>query len=376
MSFGIYIHVPFCRRRCAYCDFYLTTNTRLIDDFINALNNEIRIFSGLTSDRNIDTVYFGGGTPSMLLPKQINEILDTLNRHFALSANPEISIECNPEDILAENNILEDYAKCGINRLSIGVQSFLDDELKFLTRCHDASGSYKSVQTAKDFFDNVSVDIIYSIPDKSKTSALKNIDAVLNLGVPHVSAYTLIFEKGTLLHKTFESGKIIPNTDSEEAELYFTIGETLVRNGYNHYEVSNFAKPGFESRHNLKYWNFSEYAGFGPSAHSFFGNKRWNNLRSVSKYIEILGRGELPRENIEVQTPDKLEKDYFICVLRSSGVDIGVYNNLFGKNFLNCYDSVIRKHLESGNAALSEGFFRLTRKGFALADSITLDFLM
>ena len=271
--------------------------------------------------------------------------------------------------------MLEDYSKCGINRLSIGVQSFLDDELKFLTRFHDAAGSFKSVQTAKNFFRNVSVDIIYSIPGKSKTSVLKNIDSVLSLGVPHVSAYTLIFEKGTLLYKKFENGKVNPNTDADEAELYFAIGDALVRNGYEHYEVSNFAKPGFKSRHNLKYWNFSEYAGFGPSAHSFFGNKRWNNVRSVSKYVEILGRGELPRENVEVQTLEKLESDYFICVLRSRGVDVGEYNKLFGKNFLNCYDAVVRKHLSNGNAVLSGGYFKLTDKGFAFADSITLDFL-
>ncbi len=375
MSFGVYIHVPFCRRRCAYCDFYLTTNTRLIEDFVAALINEIGIFSELTPGSNVDTVYFGGGTPSMLDPKQINLILETLDRHYAITDNPEISIECNPEDILSGNNMLEDYAKCGINRLSIGVQSFLDDELKFLTRCHDASGSFKSVQTAKNFFGNVSVDVIYSIPGKSKASALKNIDAVLNLGVPHVSAYTLIFEKGTLLHKAFEKGNVNPNTDTEEAELYFAIGDTLLKNGYNHYEVSNFAKPGFESRHNLKYWNFNEYAGFGPSAHSFFGNKRWNNVRSVSKYVDMLGRGGLPRENIEFQTPEKLEKDYFICVLRSRGVDVREYNKLFGKNFLDFYDAVVRKHLSNGNAVLSGEYFKLTEKGFALADSITLDFL-
>lgn len=375
MSFGIYIHVPFCRRRCRYCDFYLTTNTKLTGDFTESLEEEMRMFAAEYGRLKADSIFFGGGTPSMLDLNQLNGIVNALRRYFDVSPDSEITLECNPEDISADDVKLKGLKDAGVNRLSIGAQSFDETELKFLTREHTPSDSKQSVINALKFFDNVSVDIIYSIPGQTRDSLLKNLEVLNSLGVPHVSAYTLIFEKGTLLYDEMSKKKVAQNSDAVESALYHAANDFLGSNGYEHYEISNYARKGFESRHNLKYWNFGEYIGFGPSAHSFSGGKRWNNVRSVSGYIKSISGGKLPSENIETQTPDRLKTDYFICTLRSKGVNIAEFNRMFNLNFEMEFRKEIQDNLLRGNAVIENGYFRLTDKGFALADSITLDFI-
>ncbi len=375
MSSGIYIHVPFCRRRCRYCDFYISTNQKLTGSFTEALINEIGMFSAANGRKKIDSVFFGGGTPSLLDKKQLESILNALRKSFDVSEDTEITLECNPEDISGDENMAKDFHDCGINRLSIGAQSFNDEELKFLTREHNACDSEKSVINAMKHIGNVSVDLIYSIPGQTAEKLLRNLEKAKSLNVPHVSAYTLIFEKGTLLYKQMSSGKVSQNSDETESVLYSTVNDYLKPNGYVHYEVSNYAMPGFESRHNLKYWNFGDYIGFGPSAHSFFERKRWNNVYSVSDYIRIISEGKLPSANVETQTDEMLVKDYFICTLRSKGVDMIEFNKMSGRNFEFEYRKEISDNLLLGNAVIEKGFFRLTEKGYALADSITLEFL-
>ncbi|MCE1165942.1 MAG: radical SAM family heme chaperone HemW, partial [Bacteroidetes bacterium] len=247
MSFGIYIHVPFCRRRCVYCDFYLTTNTNLIDDFVKSLCSEIALFAAETEDKHADTVFFGGGTPGLLGKKHLSDIFESLYRNFNIADGAEISLECNPEDISDDESKLKDFSSAGINRLSIGVQSFHGDELKFLTREHTARDSRESVIKAKKYFKNVSADIIYSLPGQTKEKLLLNLKEAEDLRIPHVSAYTLIFEKGTLLYRDMSNNKVKQNPDTVESELYHTANDYLRSLGYNHYEVSNYARKDFES---------------------------------------------------------------------------------------------------------------------------------
>jgi oxygen-independent coproporphyrinogen III oxidase len=375
LSTGIYIHVPFCRRRCTYCDFYLTTNTKLTDIFIKSLVKEFELVSKSLENKDIDSVFLGGGTPSILSKEQLSSVFSALKKYFVVSEDAEITIECNPEDISKDTEKLEHFRNCGINRISIGTQSFLNNELYFLTREHSEEDSAKAVMNAKKIFDNVSADLIYSIPAQTEKSLTHNLEKIIELDIPHVSAYTLIFEEGTLLHKAYSKKKINKNTDVKESELYFLVNEYLAAKGYTHYEVSNYAKPGFESKHNMKYWEFKDYIGFGPSAHSFCNKKRWNNVKSVSKYSEILEKNHLPVEFSEYPDAVKMENDYFISVMRSKGVSFDEYTRLFQKNFEEIFVNAVAANLKNGYAKIENGRFRLTEKGFALADTILLDFV-
>jgi oxygen-independent coproporphyrinogen III oxidase len=375
LSTGIYIHIPFCRRRCTYCDFYLTTNTKLIDGFVKSLTKEIKLVSKTLANRDIDSIFLGGGTPSILNRDQLSTVFSTLRENFNVSEESEITIECNPEDISKDTEKLEYFGNNGINRISIGAQSFINSELYFLTREHTQDDSIKAAKNAKKIFDNVSVDLIYSLPGQSESSLLRNLETIGELDIPHVSAYTLIYEEGTLLYKAYTKKKISRNSDVKESELYFLVNNTLESNGYNHYEVSNYANPGFESRHNMKYWEFKDYIGFGPSAYSFCNKKRWNNIKSVEKYSDMLEKNLLPVESEEFPNSIKMENDYFISVMRSKGVFFEEYRNLFGKNFEEVFSAAIGMNIKNDYALIENGRFGLTDKGFALLDTILLDFI-
>lgn len=375
MSLGIYIHIPFCHRRCSYCDFYLTTNLILIDSFIDSLIHEIELLSEQYSDYIIDTIFFGGGTPSLLNSNQFEKILKSLYNNFKVIDFPEITLECNPEDIIEDINKFSEFNTIGANRISVGVQSFIDKELKFLTRLHDGSDSMKSLEISKKFFNNVSADLIYSFKNQSLEDVDYNINKVLELDLQHVSAYTLIIERGTLLYKEYEQNNQLKYVDNENPQFYEFVNNMLKDNGYEHYEVSNYAKKGFLSQHNLKYWNFDYYLGLGPSAHSFIGNKRFINVKNVTRYIELLNNNTLPVNTSESLSIEQLKNDYFISVFRSRGVSLKKYNQLFGSIFLNEYSDLTDRLLNLNLAVLDESRLKLTEKGFALADEITLGFL-
>jgi len=375
LNSGIYIHIPFCHRRCTYCDFYLTTNLNLIDKFVDALLIEIELSASRYPDFIVDTIFFGGGTPSLLSSEQFDRIIKALLNNFKIQNNPEITIECNPEDIIADGNKFSELSKIGANRISVGVQSFIDDELKFLTRMHSGNDSYKSLEIAKKYFWNVSADLIYSLKSQKLTDIDYNLNKILELDLQHVSAYTLILEKGTLLYKEYVSKNLLKFVDEDNPVFYEFVNKTLKENNFEHYEVSNYAKEGYQSRHNLKYWNFDYYLGLGPSAHSFVHNKRYFNVKSVTKYIDSINNNILPLESEENLSADQLRNDYFISVFRSNGVNLQKYNKLFGTSFLNDYASVTERLINMNYAVIDELNFKLTEKGFALADEITLGFL-
>lgn len=365
---GIYVHIPFCSRRCNYCDFFFTTNTKLTVDFLISLDKEIKIHSASISNHKFDTIFFGGGTPSILTGDQLLGIINRLKETFEITADAEISLEANPEDL--SDSKIKELRKAGVNRLSIGVQSFVDGELQFLTRHHTSSVATEVVKNSLDVIENVSIDIIYSLPSQSAEDIIVSIDKAQELGVKHISAYTLTFEEKTLLTKSANEGNIIRNTPEHEAILYETVSKEIVSRGFRQYEVSNFAKPGYESRHNKKYWELQPYLGLGPSAHSFIGNRRWNNLKSVGKYCELLNSHKLPIENEYELTEQQLHSDFVMLALRAEGIFLAEYKERFGKSFGYDYSRAIGELVQNGFAELSNDLFRLSTKGYAVADEI------
>jgi oxygen-independent coproporphyrinogen-3 oxidase len=372
---GIYIHIPFCERKCIYCDFYSVENLNLIDRFTESLLKEIEIFSieaDFFNDSIFDTIYFGGGTPSLLEPAQIEKILNKLSQSFKISSNPEITLETNPGTV--DKRKLLEFKNLGVNRISFGVQSFFDDDLKFLGRIHTGEDAFKCVNDSFEVgFENVSIDLIFGLPGQTVEKWLENLKFAVSLNVPHISAYNLIVERGTPLHELFSLGKVEIPEDEIQAQLYERTIDFLENAGYVHYEVSNYAFEGFESRHNLKYWQYENYIGFGPSAHSFWINKRWWNFANLNKYINALDLGKIPVANFEILDEEKMIEEFIYLGLRSKGINVARFKGKFGFEFV---DGDIKDEIEelerAGYITIEDDFIKLTPKGFLLCDEIVL----
>jgi oxygen-independent coproporphyrinogen III oxidase len=367
---GIYVHIPFCRRKCSYCDFYLITNTDILDRFLDNLQNEIYISSDKYKNIKFDSIFIGGGTPSILSEFHIENILNALYKNYNISDDCEITIESNPEDFIYDSDKLKSYKNAGINRISFGVQSFNDDELKFLTREHTSQQAIIVIGSAKKYFENISIDLIYSLPEQKIKQLEKTIDTAIKLDVPHISAYTLIYENETPIFNMLGKKKIIKNDEKFESELYLLFSDMLIKSGYEHYEVSNYAKKGFESKHNLKYWEYINYLGFGPSAHSFFNGNRWNNFRNIIKYNISLQKNELPIENEHILTEEEKKTEFIMLGLRSKGVHLKKYQDIFGKEFDKEFSLSIRELENEKYGFFMEDYFKLTEKGYLMADEI------
>ncbi|MDQ3020033.1 MAG: radical SAM family heme chaperone HemW [Bacteroidota bacterium] len=368
MLSAIYIHIPFCNKRCNYCDFYLITNLNVLDKFISSLKKEISIVSESYKEYKFDTIFFGGGTPSILTHQQIEDIINHVHKYFNVSSDSEISLESNPEDFLEKK--ISSYKSAGINRVSFGVQSFIDSELKFLTRQHNASQAESIIKEASKHFDNINLDIIYSLPSQTIAGVDYSLSKAIELNVKHISAYTLTYEERTVLYKSLQKNLIIKNPDSVEAELYNFVSEKLISNGYNQYEVSNFAAENFQCRHNLHYWNYENYIGLGPSAHSFFNYHRWNNYRDLLKYNSMLEQNILPVEE-KYELSEKQKKLEFIMLsLRSNGIDFEKYLKTFNEDFEKTFTGPINELIQNNFASMDDKRFGLNEKGYALADEI------
>lgn len=365
---GLYIHIPFCRRKCTYCDFYLITNLNIVDKFASNLLKEIELSAAVYKNEKFDTIFFGGGTPSLLPTNKLKEIIDALKNNFNVSENSEITIEANPEDFI--NVDFAEYKDTGINRFSFGVQSFIDEELKFLTRLHTGEQAENVIRNCRKFFDNVSCDIIYSLPNQTKENLEYSLSKVIELNIPHVSAYTLIFEEQTKLYTLLQKNLVKQNEDSIESDLYSYVSNFLIERGFNHYEVSNYAKPGYESKHNLKYWSYANYIGFGPSAHSLYNGKRWNNFRDIVKYNVHLQEGKLPIENEIILDEKMMKMEFIMLALRSTGVNLDRYYKFFDKNFIAEYGNSIDELIKNDLGRISDENFKLTERGYKLTDEI------
>lgn len=369
---GLYLHIPFCNKRCNYCDFYLITNLNVIDKFLLNLKKEISLSAEFYKNENFDTVSFGGGTPSVLSAFQIEDVLNHLYKNFNLSNDSEISIEANPEDFPEDNpdRSLSDYKSSGINRMSFGVQSFIDSELKFLTRQHTSYEAIKVITKAKEQFENINLDIIYSLPSQTVNDIDISLSKAIELNINHISAYTLTYEEKTPLYKSLQKKLFSKNPDNTEGDFYKFVSDKLTSNGYKHYEVSNFSKDGFHSKHNMKYWEYKNYIGFGPSSHSMYKGERWNNYRDIVKYNSILSENSLPVEEGYKLSVTQKKLEYIMLALRSSGIDFEKYKNIFSEEFLSVYQNSINELIKNKYASLSSGKFCLNEKGFAIADEI------
>jgi oxygen-independent coproporphyrinogen-3 oxidase len=368
---GIYLHVPFCIHKCVYCDFYSIESGILIDKFVDACEREIQLRAGsIGPDGSVfSTVYFGGGTPSLLDPRAIGGLLDTLAKHLVISGDAEISMECNPGTVNAGR--LAGYRAAGINRLSIGVQSFDDADLRFLGRIHSAGDARATVELARESgFENTSLDLMFAIPRQSMQTWLRNLEISVDLGVPHLSCYSLTVEPSTPLGKMVESDPGLLPSKETDGEMYEHTMSYLEAAGYRHYEVSNYSRPGFECRHHQGYWTQEDYIGIGPSACGTWKSLRTWNVCDVEAYIAMLSDGRIPAGRSEaIDEPMRLREHVFLA-LRSEGLSMDTLQSRFGMDLMKEKGGIINAMLQAGYLSMRSRAISLTRKGFVLCDEV------
>ena len=371
---GIYIHIPFCTVKCIYCDFYsITEREDSIQRFINAIIKEIERCNSDVSNWIIDTIFIGGGTPSLLNGEQIEKIISALSKKFDLSNLIEFSIEVNPGE--TPNEHLKLYKDYGINRLSIGVQSLQPKLLKFLTRIHDRKEVFQTFNNARDIgYDNINIDLIHSIPEQTLKLWKSDLEEIIRLNPEHISAYSLTVEKGTELFGMVKKKTVLMPKEEINATFFKNTVEILTSNGYRFYEISNFSKPGLQCKHNMHYWNIEPYLGFGPSAHSFDCKYRWNNAKNLDSYLQGIESNRAIKSNLELLSKTNIINETIGFGLRmSSGVALNKLPKEYRKKFENKFLSVSQKFkncLQKKNQRV-----RLSSKGFLFADEIIVDLL-
>ncbi len=375
---GLYIHIPFCSKACHYCNFHFSTSLHRKGLFLHALEKEIahpHLPNTLVMERNIDTVYFGGGTPSLMTMQEMRRILKTIHRQFDVSPNAEITLEANPDDISPQR--LHEWRTLGINRLSIGVQSFEDADLNWMNRAHNAAQATNCIQYALDSgFTNLSIDLIYGLPNMTTMQWEQNVEQAMKLFVPHLSCYALTVEEKTALHHFIKKGKTTPPLEAAQAEQFLLLMQIMEINGYEHYEISNYAKPGMRSMHNSSYWQGLPYYGFGPSAHSFDGkNIRWWNIPNNAIYIEQTLAGKKPMEFEILNDTQRMNEKIMTLLRTKEGITIDIENEFFDhyKYPTALWKNVVA-HLEEYTAnnwiTISNGNIALTNNGMLYADHI------
>lgn len=371
---GIYIHIPFCKQACHYCDFHFSTNLKKKEEMVLALAKEIQLRKNEFQDEIVETIYLGGGTPSILQVEDLRFLIDEVYRNYKVVENPEITVEANPDD-LTENRIIE-LSKNKVNRLSIGIQSFFEDDLKMMNRAHNAEEAKKCLETATQYFDNISIDLIYGIPEMSNEKWLQNIETALSFGVPHISSYALTVEPKTALHSFIQKG-IIPQPEDEVAQEHFHIlVDKLSENGFIHYELSNFGKENYFSKNNSSYWLGKKYIGIGPSAHSYDGKNRGWNVSNNSLYIKSIQENKLP---IEIETLTKTDRynEYIMTGLRTIwGISLDRIEQEFGKIYLDYLNQQATKFIEDHLLFIDNNILRTTKKGKFLSDGIASDLFL
>ena len=384
---GLYIHIPFCKQACHYCDFHFSTSMGKKEAMVLALQKELELRKDEFKDEVVETIYFGGGTPSILEIEELRSIIDTVFRNYNVSENPEVTLEANPDDLVdgsvtatvterSRSDIFQNLQKAGINRLSIGIQSFYEEDLKLMNRVHSAKEAKACIIAAKKYFENISIDLIYGIPGMSNERWKRNINEALSFKIPHISSYALTVEPNTALASFIKKG-IVKNVDDEVAQDHFYIlSETLEAAGFESYEISNFGKPGFFSRNNTAYWQQKKYIGIGPSAHSYDGERRGWNINNNPKYIRALEHGELPLETEILSTKDKYN-EYVMTGLRTIwGVSLSKIESEYGKKYRDYVLLQAEKYLEKHLLYIDGDTMLTTKKGRFLADGIAADLFM
>ncbi len=363
---GIYIHIPFCKQACNYCNFHFNTSLLKKNILLNALLKEIEWKANKIGVLN--TIYLGGGTPSLLSVQEVGDILHAVKKCFSVARNAEITFEANPDDITIDK--LTGWKAAGVNRLSIGVQSFFEEDLQWMCRAHNAVQAKQGLQLALQYFDNITIDLIYGIPGLIDEKWKQNVQTVIEYGVPHVSCYALTVEPQTPLHKLIRQRKKLDVNAADQSGQFLLLMEWLKAAGYEHYEISNFAKPGFRSRHNSSYWQGKPYMGIGPSAHSFDGRaKRTWNVANNQKYIDAIGNGFLSFKK-EILTPiQKLNEKIMIALRTSEGLNTATFSAAEKAVLFRA----AQKHIDLNRMEQSQFVFKLTNEGKLFADGIAAD---
>lgn len=377
---SLYVHIPFCERKCLYCDFYSVEDAELMEDFLGALTREISLRRTGIGQVTFETLFFGGGTPSLLAPRQLESILSRLHAAFRIAPNAEVTLETNPGTVTEEK--LRAYRALGVNRLSIGIQSFHDSELRTLGRIHDRAEALHAIDLARSAgFDNLGLDLIYSIPDQTLSAWEDSLTSATRLAPQHIAAYSLIVEEQTPMARRVASGEVRVNPPDLEARMYERTMERLDACGYQHYEVSNYALPGFHSRHNSACWSHENYLGFGPSAHSFWKaddgkrGRRWWNVSDLPGYLDRLCGERLPVASEEHINPREMIGERIFLGLRSGGIRLKRLRLDFGYDLEDRQGGEVHALLDEGMACLDGGLLRLTSKGYTLCDEICSRFL-
>ncbi len=371
---GIYIHIPFCAQACYYCDFHFSTNQQHKTTMVEMLCRELELRKEYLTERTISTLYFGGGTPSLLGREDFERLFKTIHEHYTLEQLSEITLEANPDDLTKEKIAL--LKSCGINRLSIGIQSFDDTQLRYMNRAHHSKQAIDAVKRAQDAgFENISIDLIYGIPSPNHILWKNDLDQAIALNVTHISSYCLTIEPATVFGRKKAKGTLAPENEEYNAQQFEILLESMALNNFEQYEVSNFSKPGYISKHNSSYWKDDHYLGIGPSAHSYDGESRQFNSASNQGYIDALKINNLPltRELLDLKTK---YNEYIMTRLRTKwGIDCSVLENKFGTFFAN-FTETINKYQHEGFLIKEENTLKLTKKGLLIADKITEDLFL
>jgi oxygen-independent coproporphyrinogen-3 oxidase len=365
---GIYIHIPFCRKACHYCNFHFSTSLQNATDVLQAIEKEIGLRSGEVTEE-ITTIYFGGGTPSLVDNTVIESLLAEIGRNFTINPNAEITLEANPDDISIEK--AKSWKDIGINRFSLGIQSFEDDYLQWMNRAHSASQSFAAIEIIRATgFENFSIDLIYGTPGQTTEGWTKDLQTAIDLKIPHLSCYALTIEEKTALHNLIEKGEKENINPEEQAERFELLMKLTTAAGYHHYEISNFALPGYESKHNSAYWEGVPYLGIGPSAHSYDGIKRkWNIANNISYTKAILDHSPLFEEEI-LSKNDRFNEYCMTALRRSKGIEKQKIISLGGMEGLSIINKMILPYIESNKVIEDENSWKLTNEGKFFADGI------
>ncbi len=364
---GIYIHIPFCKQACYYCNFHFTTSLRRKNELVAALLSEINFRKAYLQNEQIETIYFGGGTPSLLQLSDLRLQIEKISSIYNIIPGAEITIETNPDDITDEK--LKGWKEIGINRLSIGVQSFFEEDLKWMNRAHSAEQAMANLELAKKYFNNISIDLIYGTPLLSNENWKQNVNKAIEYNIPHLSCYALTVEPKTALHKMIREQQSDDINPDKQSEQFLLLMQWMEEMGYEHYEISNFAKPGFRSKHNSSYWQGKKYIGIGPSAHSFDGASRQWNISNNNIYIDSINKGIIPCEK-EVLTTTQQLNEYIMTSLRTmEGLDL----NRFEEGASCELRAMSKKYIERRLIGEEKNHLRLTKEGKLLADGIAAD---
>ncbi|WP_018108325.1 radical SAM family heme chaperone HemW [Bacteroides propionicifaciens] len=371
---GIYIHIPFCKTRCSYCDFYSTTESSLSTPYIDAVCQELILRKDYLDSEPIRTIYLGGGTPSQLTYNELKQLFDTIAQHYDIAGATEITMEANPDDLSLD--YLEALKSLPINRLSIGIQTFQPSMLKKLNRRHTSEQAIRAVLDAKRCgFDNISIDLMYGLPDETMENWRRDIQQAIDLDIQHISAYHLIYEKGTVMHKKLTQGFIQEVDEDFSLQSFTNLINILTENGFIHYEISNFAKPGKIAQHNTSYWTGDKYLGCGPSAHSYNGLNRCYNESSLRKYINSINKNKYSNE-VEYLDISTQYNDYIITSLRTMrGLSLDMLQKRYGMTYYDYALNMAKKHLKDGNLELVDNNLKLTKSGIFISDGIMSDLL-